>query len=80
MHFETTQRLKAIVSLSIIDWLITLVYCIFGLGINFALKRYMRTSNNFFLAGNSIPARICGLVFISANLVAQVNSAEGRST
>jgi SSS family solute:Na+ symporter len=59
------------VTLSIIDWLIMLVYFAFVLGIGFALKRYMRTSNDFFLAGRSIPAWVCGLAFISANLGAQ---------
>ena len=57
--------------LTFIDWLIMLVYFVFVLGIGFALKRYMRTSNDFFLAGRSIPAWICGLAFISANLGAQ---------
>jgi solute:Na+ symporter, SSS family len=59
------------VNLSPIDWLIMLVYFVFVLGIGFALKRYMRTSNDFFLAGRSIPAWVCGLAFISANLGAQ---------
>jgi SSS family solute:Na+ symporter len=59
------------VTLSIIDWLIMLVYFAFVLGIGFALKRFMRTSNDFFLAGRSIPAWVCGLAFISANLGAQ---------
>jgi len=59
------------VNLSFIDWLIMLVYFAFVLGIGFALKRYMRTSNDFFLAGRSIPAWVCGLAFISANLGAQ---------
>jgi SSS family solute:Na+ symporter len=54
-----------------VDWLIMLVYFVFVLGIGFALKRYMRTSNDFFLAGRSIPAWVCGLAFISANLGAQ---------
>ena len=58
-------------NLSPIDWLIMLVYFVFVLGIGFALKRYMRTSNDFFLAGRSIPAWVCGLAFISANLGAQ---------
>ncbi|WP_103934525.1 sodium:solute symporter family protein [Bryocella elongata] len=48
-----------------------LVYFVFVLGIGFALKRYMRTSTDFFLAGRSIPAWVCGLAFISANLGAQ---------
>lgn len=62
---------RELVTLSIIDWLIMLVYFVFVLGIGFALKRYMRTSNDFFLAGRSIPAWVCGLAFISANLGAQ---------
>jgi SSS family solute:Na+ symporter len=59
------------VTLGIVDWLIMLVYFVFVLGIGFALKRFMRTSNDFFLAGRSIPAWVCGLAFISANLGAQ---------
>ena len=31
----------------------------------------MKTSADFFLAGRSIPAWVCGLAFISANLGAQ---------
>ncbi|HYE25322.1 MAG TPA: sodium:solute symporter family protein [Clostridia bacterium] len=58
-------------NLTAIDWLIMLVYFAFVLGIGVALKRYMRTSTDFFLAGRSIPAWICGLAFISANLGAQ---------
>ena len=58
-------------NLTSIDWLIMVVYFVFVLGIGFALKRYMRTSNDFFLAGRSIPAWVCGLAFISANLGAQ---------
>ena len=48
-----------------------LVYFAFVLGIGVALKRYVKTSTDFFLAGRSIPAWICGLAFISANLGAQ---------
>ena len=58
-------------SLSTIDWLIMLLYFVFVLGIGFALKRYTKTSADFFLAGRSLPAWICGLAFISANLGAQ---------
>ncbi|MDR3734229.1 MAG: sodium:solute symporter family protein [Acidobacteriaceae bacterium] len=57
--------------LSIVDWAIMLVYFIFVLGIGFALRRYMKTSSDFFLAGRSIPAWVCGLAFISTNLGAQ---------
>jgi SSS family solute:Na+ symporter len=58
-------------NLTTIDWLIMLVYFVFVLGIGFALKRYMKTSTDFFLSGRSIPAWITGLAFISANLGAQ---------
>ena len=54
-----------------IDWIIMAVYFTFVLGIGVALKRYMKTSTDFFLAGRSIPAWVCGLAFISANLGAQ---------
>jgi len=57
--------------LSTIDWIIMLVYFVFVLGIGVALKRYMKTSSDFFLAGRSIPAWVAGLAFISANLGAQ---------
>ncbi len=54
-----------------VDWLIMLLYFVFVIGIGFALKRYMKTSKDFFQAGRSLPAWICGLAFISANLGAQ---------
>src|SRR3977135_1132172 len=57
--------------LTTIDWVIMAVYFAFVLGIGAALKRYMKTSTDFFLAGRSIPAWVCGLAFISANLGAQ---------
>src|SRR5437764_7724114 len=57
--------------LTFIDWTIMLIYFVFVLGIGFALKRYMKTSTDFFLSGRSIPAWITGLAFISANLGAQ---------
>jgi solute:Na+ symporter, SSS family len=59
------------VNLTLIDWLIMILYFVFVLGIGFALKRYMRTSKDFFQAGRGLPAWICGLAFISANLGAQ---------
>src|SRR5688500_3791111 len=57
--------------LTFVDWSIMLVYFLFVLGIGFALKRYMKTSTDFFLSGRSIPAWIAGLAFLSANLGAQ---------
>src|SRR5215469_1397753 len=57
--------------LTSVDWLIMILYFVFVLGIGFALKRYMKTSKDFFQAGRALPAWICGLAFISANLGAQ---------
>ena len=54
--------------LQLIDYAILLIYVGFVVGIGFALKRYMRTSADFFLSGRSIPAWVCGLAFLSANL------------
>src|ERR1035441_2821027 len=58
-------------NLTIVDWLIMLVYFAFVLGIGIVLKRRVQTSTDFFLAGRSIPAWVCGLAFLSADLGAQ---------
>jgi len=57
--------------LTSVDWIIMILYFVFVLGIGVALKRYMKTSKDFFQAGRALPAWICGLAFISANLGAQ---------
>jgi solute:Na+ symporter, SSS family len=54
-----------------IDWLILGLYFVFVLGIGVALKSSVKTSTDFFLAGRAIPAWVCGLAFMSANLGAQ---------
>ena len=59
------------IQLGTVDYLILIVYFVFVLGIGWALKRYQKTSEDFFLSGRSIPAWICGLAFLSANLGAQ---------
>jgi SSS family solute:Na+ symporter len=59
------------IDLALVDYLILAVYFVFVLGIGWALKRYMKTSSDFFLSGRAIPAWVCGLAFISANLGAQ---------
>src|ERR1700760_1429173 len=54
--------------LHVIDYAIMAIYVAFVIGIGFALKRYMKTSADFFLSGRSIPAWVAGLAFLSANL------------
>src|SRR5438105_12340394 len=58
-------------NLTAIDWIIMLVYFVFVLGIGFLLRRKVKTSAAFLQAGRAIPAWVCGLAFISANLGAQ---------
>jgi len=58
----------AVIQLAPIDLSILILYCLFVIGIGFALKRYMKTSADFFMSGRSIPAWVTGLAFLSANL------------
>lgn len=62
---------QTLIHLGGIDYAILIVYFAFVLGIGWLLKNYTRTSNDFFLSGRSLPAWICGLAFLSANLGAQ---------
>ncbi len=56
------------ITLGWMDYSIMLIYVGFVLGIGQALRKYMKSSNDFFLSGRSIPAWVTGLAFISANL------------
>jgi SSS family solute:Na+ symporter len=58
-------------SLHPIDYAIIALYFVFVLGIGWALKRFMKTSLDFFESGRSLAAWITALAFISANLGAQ---------
>jgi len=57
--------------LAVVDYGIIALYFVVVLGIGFYLKRRMRHSQDFLLAGRSIPAWAAGLAFIAANLGAQ---------
>src|SRR5689334_7408184 len=59
------------IQLGSIDYAIVIVYFGFVLGIGWAVRRFMTKSEDFFLAGRSMPAWIAGLAFLSANLGAQ---------
>src|SRR5712691_211511 len=54
-----------------IDYVVMGLYFAFVLGIGVLLRRSVRTSEDFFLSGRSIPAWVTGLAFLSANLGAQ---------
>jgi len=55
-------------NLTVVDWVIMFLYFAFVLGIGIFLKRFMKTSTDFFLAGRSLPAWVCGIAFMAANL------------
>lgn len=59
------------IQLGAIDYAILLVYFGFVLGIGWVLRRNVKSSEDFFLSGRSIPTWIAGLAFLSANLGAQ---------
>ena len=59
------------VELGAVDYAILIVYFTCVLGIGWVLRRYVRSSEDFFLSGRSSPTWIAGLAFLSANLGAQ---------
>jgi SSS family solute:Na+ symporter len=59
------------IQLGTIDYAILIIYFVFVLGIGWALRRFVKSSDDFFLSGRSIPTWIAGLAFLSANLGAQ---------
>jgi SSS family solute:Na+ symporter len=56
------------VSVGLLDYAIIAIYFVFVLGIGVVLKKGMKSSEDFFLSGRSIPSWITGLAFLSANL------------
>src|ERR1700748_818530 len=44
------------------------LYTLFVLGIGVLASRRTKSGSDFFLAGRSLPAWVCGLAFLSANL------------
>src|SRR3712207_8553247 len=51
-----------------LDYFIIGVYFVFVLGIGAVLRTKMRTSEDYFLSGRSLPSWITGLAFLGANL------------
>ena len=59
------------IQLHSIDYILLVTYFLFVLGIGFVLRRTVSGSKDFFESGRSLPAWICALGFIGANLGAQ---------
>jgi SSS family solute:Na+ symporter len=60
--------LKVSVDESWVDYLIIGIYFVFVLGIGAVLRKRMRTSEDYFLSGRSLPSWVTGLAFLGANL------------
>src|ERR1017187_5021914 len=59
------------IQLHIVDYVLLVTYFLFVLGIGFVLRTMVSGSKDFFESGRSLPAWICALGFIGANLGAQ---------
>lgn len=57
-----------IISVNSVDYVIIGAYVAVTIIVGYALKKYMKTGEDFFLSGRSLPTWITGLAFISANL------------
>ncbi|MFL5693985.1 MAG: sodium:solute symporter family protein [Ktedonobacteraceae bacterium] len=51
-----------------VDYLIIAIYFVVTLGIGFVLRTRMKSSEDFFLSGRSLPSWVTGLAFVGANL------------
>lgn len=56
------------ISINVIDYLIIAGYILTTIIVGYGLKKYMKTGEDFFLSGRSLPSWITGLAFLSANL------------
>jgi SSS family solute:Na+ symporter len=60
-----------LIQLGVIDYCLLVTYFVFVLGIGFAVRRGVSGTKDFFESGRALPAWICALGFIGANLGAQ---------
>jgi SSS family solute:Na+ symporter len=56
------------IGLTIVDWVIILIYFAFVLGIGWYLRKFTKSQEDFFLAGRRNSSWVAGLAFLSANL------------
>ena len=57
-----------VISLNLVDYAIIAGYILVMVLVGYSLKKYMKTGEDFFLSGRSLPPWITGLAFLSANL------------
>jgi SSS family solute:Na+ symporter len=57
-----------VITLNAVDYAIIGSYILVMILVGYSLKKYMKTGEDFFLSGRSLPGWITGLAFLSANL------------
>jgi SSS family solute:Na+ symporter len=57
-----------VITLNLVDYAIIGGYVLVMMLVGYSLKKYMKTGEDFFLSGRSLPGWITGLAFLSANL------------
>ena len=57
-----------VITLNAVDYAIIGGYILVMVLVGYSLKKYMKTGEDFFLSGRSLPSWITGLAFLSANL------------
>jgi len=57
-----------VITLNAVDYAIIAGYILVMILVGYSLKKYMKTGEDFFLSGRSLPGWITGLAFLSANL------------
>ncbi len=68
MMLLAMMQARVTVNISWVDYLIIAIYFIATLGVGFVLRRRMKSSEDFFLSGRSLPSWVTGLAFMGANL------------
>src|SRR5512139_1952991 len=60
--------MPSVITVNAVDYAIIGGYILVMVLVGYALKKYMKTGEDFFLSGRSLPSWITGLAFLSANL------------
>ena len=60
--------MQPVIVLNAVDYAIIAGYILVMILVGYSLKKYMKTGEDFFLSGRSLPGWITGLAFLSANL------------
>jgi SSS family solute:Na+ symporter len=62
------SAMAPVITLNFVDYAIIGGYILVMMLVGYSLKKYMKTGEDFFLSGRSLPGWITGLAFLSANL------------